>query len=342
MSRWIRQTAGRLAPGELLEIEERDSLVVDDDIPLAEPAIIDSEGEPDLVLEEQEIAWAVQEREPAWEDLDATRLYLDEIGFSPLLTAGEEVQYGRLVLQGLASARDRMVKSNLRLVVNIARRYLNRGLNLLDLIEEGNLGLIRAVEKFDPEKGFRFSTYATWWIRQAIERAIMNQTRVVRLPVHIIKEINLYLRTARQLAQSLDYEPSAEDIARAIDKPIGVVEQMLGLNERVASMDGPLGKDEDRSLLDALPDEKPEPCQLLQDQDLHARLTVWLGQLSEKQRIVMERRFGLDGRERATLEQVGAEIGVTRERVRQIQIDALHRLRQILEDEGFSEEVLHA
>jgi len=170
----------------------------------------------------------------------------------------------------------------------------------------------------------------------------MNQTRVVRLPVHIIKEINLYLRTARQLAQSLDHEPSAEDIARAIDKPIGVVKQMLGLNERVASMDGAFGKAEDRSLLDALSDEKPDPCQLLQDQDLHARLTVWLGQLSEKQRIVMERRFGLNGRERATLEQVGSEIGVTRERVRQIQIDALHRLRQILEDEGFSEEVLHA
>jgi len=302
----------------------------------------ESEEEADLAPEEQETVWAVQEPEPAWEDLDATRLYLGEIGFSPLLTAGEEVHYARLALQGLASARDRMVKSNLRLVVKIARRYLNRGLTLLDLIEEGNLGLIHAVEKFDPERGYRFSTYATWWIRQAIERAIMNQTRVVRLPVHIIKEINLYLRTARRLAQLLDHEPSAEDIAQAIDKPIDAVKHILGLNERVASMDSPLGKDEERSLLDALPDEKPDPCQLLLDQDLHARMAVWLGQLSEKQRIVMERRFGLNGHERATLEQVGSEIGVTRERVRQIQIDALRRLRQILESEGFSEQVLHA
>ncbi len=341
MSRWIRQTAERLAPGELVEIGERDSLALATEVPLAEQKITASEEEPDLALEE-EATWAVQEQEPIWEELDATRLYLGEIGFSPLLTAGEEVHYARLALQGLASARERMVKSNLRLVVNIARRYLNRGLSLLDLIEEGNLGLIHAVEKFDPEKGFRFSTYATWWIRQAIERAIMNQTRVVRLPVHIIKEINLYLRTARQLAQLQDHEPSAEDIARATDKPINVVKQMLGLNERVASMDGPLGKDEDRPLLDTLPDEHPDPCQLLQDQDLPARLAVWLGQLNEKQRIVVERRFGLDGHERATLEQVGAAIGVTRERVRQIQIDALRRLRQILGNDGFSEEVLHA
>ena len=342
MSRWIRQTAERLASSELAEIEERDSLVLAIEVPLAEQTIKDSGEEPNLALEDQEATWALQEREPIWEDLDATRLYLGEIGFSPLLTAGEEVHYARLALQGLASARERMVKSNLRLVVKIARRYLNRGLSLLDLVEEGNLGLIHAVEKFDPEKGFRFSTYATWWIRQAIERAIMNQTRVIRLPVHVIKEINIYLRTARQLAQLQDYEPSAEDIARATDKPISVVKQMLGLNERVASMDSSLGKDEDRPLLDTLPDEHTDPCQLLQDQDLHTRLAAWLGQLNEKQRIVVERRFGLNGHERATLEQVGATIGVTRERVRQIQIDALRRLRQILENDGFSEEVLHA
>ncbi len=276
------------------------------------------------------------------EEIDATRMYLGEIGFSPLLTAEEEVYYARLALQGDEKARNRMVESNLRLVVKIARRYMNRGLTLLDLIEEGNLGLIHAVEKFDPERGFRFSTYATWWIRQTIERAIMNQTRTIRLPIHIIKEINLYLRTARQLAQTLDHEPSAEEIALEMNKPIGEVKRMLGLNERVASVNTPIGKDEDRSLLDAIPDDNnPDPSQVLQDEDLNDKLELWLNQLNEKQRVVVERRFGLNGQDRATLEQVGNEIGVTRERVRQIQIDALRRLRKILENEGFSEEVLY-
>lgn len=281
-------------------------------------------------------------REVTQDELDATRMYLGEIGFSPLLTAEEEVHYARRALRGDAEARNRMVESNLRLVVKIARRYMNRGLTLLDLIEEGNLGLIHAVEKFDPERGFRFSTYATWWIRQTIERGIMNQTRTIRLPIHIIKEINLYLRTARQLAQTLDHEPSAEEIATAMDKPVSEVKRMLGLNERVTSVDTPIGKDEDRSLLDAIPDENnPDPSQVLQDEDLNEKLEYWLGQLNDKQRIVVERRFGLNGQERATLEQVGNEIGVTRERVRQIQIDALRRLRKILESEGFSEEVLY-
>jgi RNA polymerase nonessential primary-like sigma factor len=282
-------------------------------------------------------------REFGQEEVDATRMYLGEIGFSPLLSAEEEVHFARLALQGDGRARNRMVECNLRLVVKIARRYMNRGLTLLDLIEEGNLGLIHAVEKFDPERGFRFSTYATWWIRQTIERAIMNQTRTIRLPIHIIKEINLYLRTARQLAQALDHEPSAEEIALKMDKPISEVKRMLGLNERVASVDMPIGKDEDRSLLDAIPDENnPDPSQVLQDEDLNEKLELWLTQLNDKQRVVVERRFGLNGRERATLEQVGNEIGVTRERVRQIQIDALRRLRKILENEGFSEEVLYS
>lgn len=152
--------------------------------------------------------------------LDATQLYLGEIGYSPLLTAEEEVFYARRALRGDAASRQRMIESNLRLVVKISRRYSNRGLALLDLIEEGNLGLIRAVEKFDPEKGFRFSTYATWWIRQTIERAIMNQTRTIRLPIHIVKELNVYLRIARELAQKLDHEPSAEEIAERLDKPV--------------------------------------------------------------------------------------------------------------------------
>ena len=273
--------------------------------------------------------------------LDATRIYLSEIGYSPLLTAEEEVHYARLAQKGEESGRKKMIESNLRLVVKIARRYLNRGLALLDLIEEGNLGLIRAVEKFDPERGFRFSTYATWWIRQTIERAIMNQTRTIRLPIHVVKEINIYLRAARHLAQTLDHEPSPEEIAEMLDKPIDDVKRMLGLNERIASVDSPLGHDAENSLLDAIPDENnTDPVLLLQDDDVRGNIEQWLGQLTDKQREVVERRFGLNGHDVSTLEEVGNTIGVTRERVRQIQIEALRKLREILEKEGFSGDAL--
>ncbi len=270
-------------------------------------------------------------------ELDATRLYLNEIGFSSLLSAEEEVLYARQARTGSEKARCTMIESNLRLVVKIARRYLNRGLALLDLIEEGNLGLIRAVEKFDPERGFRFSTYATWWIRQTIERAIMNQTRTIRLPIHVVKEINIYLRAARHLAQTLDHEPSAEEIAELLDKPIDDVKKMLGLNERITSVDVPVIKDTDKSLLDAIPDENNvDPAMMLQDDDLRGNLELWLNQLNDKQREVVERRFGLNSREVSTLEEVGNELGVTRERVRQIQMEALKRLREIMEREGYS------
>ena len=273
--------------------------------------------------------------------LDATRLYLSEIGVSKLLTAEEEVHFARLAQKGEMAARQRMIESNLRLVVKIARRYMNRGLALLDLIEEGNLGLIRAVEKFDPERGFRFSTYATWWIRQTIERAIMNQTRTIRLPIHVVKEINVYLRAARKLAQSLDHEPSADEIAELLDKPIDEVKRMLGLNERVTSVDTPYGKDADKPLLDTIPDENAtDPTERLQADRINAHLDDWLGKLNDKQREVVLRRFGLRGYENSTLEEVANELGVTRERVRQIQMDALKRLRVILEQEGFSVEAI--
>jgi len=273
--------------------------------------------------------------------MDATRLYLGEIGFTSLLTADEEKYYSRLALSGDESGRKKMIECNLRLVVKIARRYLNRGLALLDLIEEGNLGLIRAVEKFDPERGFRFSTYATWWIRQTIERAIMNQTRTIRLPIHVVKEINIYLRAARHLSQTLDHEPSAEEIAEKLDKPIQDVKRMLGLNERIASVDTPMGHDADNSLLDAIPDENNvDPVVLLQDDDVKDNIEQWLAQLSDKQREVVERRFGLHGYDVSTLEQVGNTIGVTRERVRQIQLEALKKLRDILEKEGYSVDAL--
>ncbi|MEW6648362.1 MAG: RNA polymerase sigma factor RpoS [Pseudomonadota bacterium] len=274
-------------------------------------------------------------------ELDATRLYLGEIGFSPLLTAEEEVYYARLAQKGVEAGRKRMIESNLRLVVKIARRYLHRGLPLLDLIEEGNLGLIRAVEKFDPERGFRFSTYATWWIRQTIERAIMNQTRTIRLPIHVVKEINVYLRAARHLTQTLDHEPSPEEIAEMLDKPVEEVKRMLGLNERVTSVDVPVGRDADRSLLDSIPDENNlDPVELLQDDDMRAKIEQWLDELTDKQREVVERRFGLNGHDVTTLEDVGQQIGVTRERVRQIQIEALKRLRKIMEAQGFSSDTI--
>ncbi|GAC1036236.1 RNA polymerase sigma factor RpoS [Pseudomonas sp. No.117] len=273
--------------------------------------------------------------------LDATQLYLNEIGFSPLLSPAEEVHFARLAQRGDPAGRKRMIESNLRLVVKIARRYINRGLSLLDLIEEGNLGLIRAVEKFDPERGFRFSTYATWWIRQTIERAIMNQTRTIRLPIHVVKELNLHLRAARELTQKLDHEPSPEEIAALLEKPVADVKRVMGLNERISSVDMVLGPDSDKTLLDTLTDDRPtDPCELLQDSDLNQSIDQWLLELPEKQREVVVRRFGLRGHEASTLEEVGQEIGLTRERVRQIQVEALKRLREIFERNGLSSDAL--
>lgn len=272
---------------------------------------------------------------------DATQLYLSRIGFSPLLTAQEEVHYSRLAQRGDEPARQRMIESNLRLVVKIAKRYMNRGLPLLDLIEEGNLGLIHAVEKFDPERGFRFSTYATWWIRQGVERALMNQTRTIRLPIHVVKEINLYLRAARHLTQRLDREPTHQEIGDLLDRPTAEVQRMLGLNERTASVDSRVSDDVERSLLDTIPDDNnPDPSELVEEQDVLVNLDLWMQELDERQQEVVKRRFGLLGYEKATLEHVGREIGLTRERVRQIELEALQRLRHILERAGISSELL--
>ncbi|KGJ90582.1 RNA polymerase sigma factor RpoS [Colwellia psychrerythraea] len=283
----------------------------------------------------------VESKEDVPSNLDATQIYLSEIGFSPLLTAEEEVYFSRLSLKGDEPSRKRMIESNLRLVVKIARRYNNRGLPLLDLIEEGNLGLIRAVEKFDPERGFRFSTYATWWIRQTIERAIMNQTRTIRLPIHVVKELNIYLRASRELIQKLDHEPTAEDIALHLDKPVADVNKMLRLNERIASVDTPFAGDSDKALLDVIADEKSAgPERDLQSEDMSNNIIHWLNELNTKQREVLARRFGLLGYEAATLEDVGREIGLTRERVRQIQVEALKRLRDILSQQNLSIEAI--
>ncbi|MGD8588332.1 MAG: RNA polymerase sigma factor RpoS [Chromatiales bacterium] len=320
-----------------LDIENLDNMLEDDSVLVSEDSQL---VEDDQGLNNDQIT-AKKGLEPNDSQMDATRLYLNEIGISKLLTADEEVHFARLAQKGDQAARQRMIESNLRLVVKIARRYMNRGLALLDLIEEGNLGLIRAVEKFDPERGFRFSTYATWWIRQTIERAIMNQTRTIRLPIHVVKEINVYLRAARQLAQTLDHEPSSEEIADLLDRPIDEVKRMLGLNERVTSVDTPFGKDADKPLLETIADEKiQDPTVDIQNDGLQANLDKWLGKLNDKQREVVERRFGLHGYENSTLEQVANELGVTRERVRQIQMDALRRLRDILERDGFSVEAI--
>ncbi|MFV3304156.1 RNA polymerase sigma factor RpoS [Pseudomonas sp. NY15181] len=321
---------------------------VDDEVLLLEPGIIFEES-----LAEEQVSLQVTPKASPLSSLkqhkhidytralDATQLYLNEIGFSPLLTPEEEVHFARLAQKGDPAGRRRMIESNLRLVVKIARRYVNRGLSLLDLIEEGNLGLIRAVEKFDPERGFRFSTYATWWIRQTIERAIMNQTRTIRLPIHVVKELNVYLRAARELTQKLDHEPSPEEIANLLEKPVDEVKRMLGLNERVTSVDVSLGPDSDKTLLDTLTDDRPtDPCELLQDDDLSESIDLWLSELTDKQREVVIRRFGLRGHESSTLEEVGQEIGLTRERVRQIQVEALKRLREILEKNGLSSDAL--
>jgi RNA polymerase nonessential primary-like sigma factor len=270
---------------------------------------------------------------------DPTRLYLSEIGISPLLSADEEKHFARCALKGDESARQRMIKSNLRLVVKIARHYLNRGLPLLDLIEEGNLGLIHAVKKFDPERGFRFSTYATWWIRQAIERAIMNQSGTVRLPIHIIKDINSCLRAARKIRYQIESEPTATEIAQELGREVADVERLMSLHNRVTIRAG--SSDDENGPVDRLQARREaEPSRCAQKDCVNDLVEHWVCELNDKQRAVVERRFGLHGYRRCTLEQIGEEIGVTRERVRQIQLDALKNLRAMMESDGVSGDVI--
>ena len=272
---------------------------------------------------------------------DVTQIYLNEIGHSPLLTPDQERALARRVVQGDFEARQKMIEHNLRLVVNIAKHYINRGMTLLDLIEEGNIGLMHALEKFDPERGFRFSTYATWWIRQSIERAIMNQSRTIRLPVHVIKELNVYLRAQRHLEAHLGHEPAVEDIAALVGKPVADVRRIMGLNERVASLDAPLDIDPMLTIGESIPDDQHDgPETLLQNAEIERYVREWLKQLNDKQRMVIERRYGLNGYEICTLEDLAANLNLTRERVRQIQIEALEQLRRILRRYGVSRDIV--
>ncbi|MDO8348054.1 MAG: RNA polymerase sigma factor RpoS [Rugosibacter sp.] len=277
---------------------------------------------------------------------DITQVYLHEIGAMPLLTAVEEKNLTRAMRAGDFEARQQMIKANLRLVVSIARHHQNRGVALDDLIEEGNLGLIHALEKFDPERGFRFSTYATWWIRQGIERAIMNQSRTVRLPIHLIKELNLVLRALRKLdsrrgAEAISHEGLLKDVAKLLGHPVEEIHHLLLLNERPASLDAPLNMDSSLSLADAIADEAAEdPAASLGQREMEALVGDWVGELDERHRVVIERRYGLGGRNVATLETLANELGLTRERVRQIQMEALVRLRKRIAGEGLAADSL--
>lgn len=272
---------------------------------------------------------------------DVTQIYLNDLGRRPLLTPEEEQTLSRAVKQGDFSARQKMIEHNLRLVVNIAKGYINRGVPLLDLIEEGNLGLMHALDKFEPERGFRFSTYATWWIRQNVERAIMNQSRTIRLPVHVIKELNVYLRAMRFLDARIDTDPTPEDVAHLLGRPVEEVRRILKLNERMASLDSPLDVDPSLTIGESIADDQALlPDELLEQSEMQGLLQSWLAALTEKQRWVIEHRYGINDGEVCTLEELANDLDITRERVRQIQIEAINALRAMIKRNGLTRDML--
>lgn len=261
---------------------------------------------------------------------DSVRLYLREIGKIPLLTADEELALAKKVVAGDKRAKDKMAEANMRLVVSIAKRYVGRGLDLLDLIQEGNTGLLRAVEKFDPDKGFKFSTYATWWIRQAITRAIADQARTIRIPVHMVETINKLLRTQRRLTQDLNREPTNEEIAEAMELDVEKVEHIMKIKQDISSLDASVRDDEEDSVLgDFIEDEDTvTPEESATGQLLKEQVKGLLGSLSEREQKILRLRFGLEDGKNHTLEEVGQEFSVTRERIRQIEAKALAKLKK--------------
>lgn len=261
---------------------------------------------------------------------DSVRLYLREIGKIPLLTAEEELELAQKVVKGEKRAKDKMAEANMRLVVSIAKRYVGRGLDLLDLIQEGNTGLLRAVEKFDPDKGFKFSTYATWWIRQAITRAIADQARTIRIPVHMVETINKLLRTQRRLTQELNREPTNEEIAQAMEMEVDKVEHIMKIKQDISSLDASVRDDEEDSVLgDFIEDEENiKPEESAANQLLKEQVVQMLGALTEREQKIIRLRFGLEDGKSHTLEEVGQEFSVTRERIRQIEAKALAKLRK--------------
>ncbi len=274
---------------------------------------------------------------------DATQRYLNQIGQRQLLTPEQEQHYATLAKQGDFAARQVMIEHNLRLVVSIAKHYVNRGVVLLDLIEEGNLGLMHSIGKFEPERGFRFSTYATWWIRQAIERAIMNQARTIRLPVHRIRELNLVLRAKYHLEarMSSPHEARIEDIAHLAERSVNEVQDILGMAEQVTSLDTPIDGDPQSSLLDMLADAtEAGPDAHAEQHEMISMVRRWLDSIPIKQRLVIMRRYGLDHGHPATLEELADEMGITRERVRQIQQEGLHRLKRAMTAKGVGKDAL--
>ena len=274
---------------------------------------------------------------------DTTQYYLNQIGTRPLLTAPEELICATLAKKGDFASRQKMIEHNLRLVVSIAKHYINRGVALLDMIEEGNLGLMHAIDKFEPERGFRFSTYATWWIRQSIERAIMNQARTIRLPVHVVRELNQILRAKYHLeSQHTDGRDAAlEDIDQLVGRPLDEVQDILALSEHATSLDMPLDNDPQSTLMDMLPGDGDDgPDFRAERHETSLLVRDWLSKLPDKQRIVIMRRFGLDNDDPATLETLAEEMGVTRERIRQIQQEALIKLKRSFSSRGVGRDAL--
>jgi RNA polymerase nonessential primary-like sigma factor len=275
------------------------------------------------------------------EGCDSTTAYFNDLKKYKLLTVEEEQYYAKRVLLGDQDARKIMIESNLRLVVKLAKRYLNRGLSFLDLIEEGNVGLIRAVDKFDPHRGFRFSTYGVWWIQEGLEKALMNQVRIIRLPVHVEKELYACLKAERQLQVGSEYKPKAEDIALVAKKPVEKVLKTMALNERVTSANTSISKDYEGSILAMIPDVSSETASVLLDRSsVESKLSSWLGQLSDRQQDIVCERYGVCGHTPKTLEELSRKYGVTRERIRQIQKDALNKLNAILNNDGFTREAV--